>query len=139
MDVVGLLVVVGVLVVTTATGLALRARAGPVRRGTATGGWALAGRRPGDGETVLLLQLSSPVCAPCRQTAAALDGLAARTAGVVHVEVDVAEHSDVARALHVLRTPTTVAFDRAGGELLRVAGVPRVTELASALAAALHE
>jgi hypothetical protein len=37
----------------------------------------------------------------------------------------------------VLRTPTTVAFDRAGGELLRVAGVPRVTELASALAPAL--
>ena len=86
---------------------------------------------------MLLLQLSSPVCAPCRQTAAVLDGLAARTAGVVHVEVDVAERPDVARALHVLRTPTTVAFDRAGGELLRVAGVPRVTDLASALAPAL--
>jgi thioredoxin-like negative regulator of GroEL len=105
--------------------------------GTATDGWALVGRTPAADERVLLLQLSSPVCAPCRQTAAVLDGLAATTAGVVHVEVDVAEHPDVARSLHVLRTPTTVAFDRAGGELLRVAGVPRVTELASALAPAL--
>ncbi len=66
MDVVGLLVVVGVLLVATAVGLALRARSGRVRRGTATGGWALAGRTPTDGDRVLLLQLSSPVCAPCR-------------------------------------------------------------------------
>lgn len=137
MDQVGLLVVVGVLAVATVVGLVLRARSGRIRRSTASGGWALAGRTPGDGERVLLLQLSSPVCAPCRQTAAVLDGLAADTAGVVHVEVDVAEQPDVARALHVLRTPTTVAFDRAGGELLRVAGVPRVTELASALAPSL--
>jgi thiol-disulfide isomerase/thioredoxin len=136
-DLVGLLVVVGALVVTTAVGLALRARSGRIRRGAASGGWALAGRTPGDGERVLLLQLSSPVCAPCRQTAAVLDELAAGTAGVVHVEVDVAEHPDVARTLHVLRTPTTVAFDRSGGELLRVAGVPRVTELAAALARSL--
>jgi thiol-disulfide isomerase/thioredoxin len=137
-DVVGLLAVVGVLVVATVVGLVLRARSGRVRTtGTATDGWALAGRTPGAHERVLLLQLSSPVCAPCRQTAAALNGLAAATAGVVHVELDVAEHPDVARALHVLRTPTTVAFDRAGGELLRVGGVPRVTELASALAPSL--
>jgi len=137
-DVVGLLAVACALAVATVVGLVLRARAGKVRAaGGATDGWALAGRIPETGQRVLLLQLSSPVCAPCRQTAAALDGFAARTAGVVHVEVDVAEHPDVARALHVLRTPTTVAFDRAGGELLRVAGVPRVTELASALAPAL--
>ena len=139
MDVVGALVVVGVLVVVTVVGLVLRARYGTVRVrvGSAIDGWALAGRTPGADERVLLLQLSSPVCAPCRQTAAVLDGLVATTPGVVHVDVDVAEHPDVARSLHVLRTPTTVAFDRAGGELLRIAGVPRVTELASALAPAL--
>lgn len=137
-DVVGLLALVGALVVATAVGLVLRARSGRVRAaGAVTGGWALAGRTPAAHDRVLLLQLSSPVCAPCRQTAAVLDGLATGTAGVVHVEVDVAEQPDVARALHVLRTPTTVAFDRAGGELLRIAGVPRVTELASALAPAL--
>jgi hypothetical protein len=55
----------------------------------------------------------------------------------VHVEIDVAERPDVARALQVLRTPTTVAFDRVGAELLRVSGVPRATDLTSALATAL--
>jgi thioredoxin-related protein len=66
-----------------------------------------------------------------------LHELAADTTGVVHVEVDVAERADVARALHVMRTPTTVAFDRRGAELLRVSGVPRATELTSALAGVL--
>jgi thiol-disulfide isomerase/thioredoxin len=136
-DLVGVLAVVGALAVATVIGVVLRARSGRLRRGTATGGWALAGRVPATDERVLLLQLSSPICAPCRQTTAVLDGLAADTPGVVHVEVDVAEHPDVARALQVLRTPTTVAFDRAGGELLRVSGVPRATDLTSALAPAL--
>jgi len=136
-DLVGVSAVVGALAVATVVGLVLRARSGVVRRGRATGGWALTGRAPAAGERVLLLQLSSPVCTPCRQTAAVLDGLACHTAGVVHVEVDVAERPDVARSLHVLRTPTTVAFDRAGVELLRVSGVPRATELTSALAPAL--
>jgi thiol-disulfide isomerase/thioredoxin len=134
---VGVLAVVGALAVATVIGVMLRARSGRLRRGTSTGGWALAGRAPAADERVLLLQLSSPVCAPCRQTAAVLDGLAADTAGVVHVEIDVAGHPDVAKALQVLRTPTTVAFDRAGAELLRVSGVPRATDLTAALAPAL--
>ena len=62
-----------------------------------------------------------------------LDDLAARTPGVVRAEVDVAERPDVARDLHVKRTPTVVAFDRSGAEPLRVSGVPRADELASAL------
>jgi hypothetical protein len=32
-----------------------------------------------------------------------------------------------------MRTPTVVAFDRAGTELLRVSGVPRVIDLEAAL------
>ncbi len=122
----------------TGAGLLLRARAGRIRAGGAAhGGWALAGHTPTADEHVLLLQLSSPVCAPCRQTAAVLDGLAAAMPGLVHAEVDVAERPEVARELSVLRTPTVVAFDRSGVELLRVSGVPRASELASALAPAL--
>ena len=136
-DLVGLLALVAALAVATAVGLALRARSGKVRTAGASGGWALAERTPAEDERVLLLQLSSPICTPCLQTTAVLDGLAACTAGVVHVEVDVAERPEVARALRVLRTPTTVAFDRTGAELLRVSGVPRVTELTAALAPAL--
>ncbi|WP_300012213.1 thioredoxin family protein [Pseudonocardia sp.] len=147
MDLVGATALVGVLVLATGAGLVLRARDGRVRpgrppragtgRGRATGGWALAGRAPGPAERVLLLQLSSPVCTPCRRTADLLDGLHARRPEIVHREVDVAERPDVARALDVLRTPTVVAFDRAGTELLRVSGVPRVADLEAALTPAL--
>jgi len=36
-----------------------------------------------------------------------------------------------------MSTPTVVAFDRSGTELLRVSGVPRLTDLEAALAPAL--
>lgn len=141
MNTTGLAVLGAVLALTTVAGLALRARAGRVRAprdAAASGGWALAGRTPAEGHRVLLLQLSSPVCAPCRQTAALLADLAARTPAVAHHEIDVADAPGVARTLGVLRTPTVVAFDRAGAELLRVSGVPRRAELEAALAPALE-
>ena len=135
MNGVGIAVLLGTLVLATVAGLVLRARSGRLRSGgAATEGWQLAGAEPGAGDRVLLLQLSSPVCTPCRQTAALLTDLAARRAGVVHRELDVAERPDVARELGVMRTPTVVAFDRNGGELLRVSGVPRMAELEQRIA-----
>ncbi len=131
---IAIVVLVGTLLLATIVGVVLKAREGRLRAGTATGGWSLAGVSPAAGERVLLLQLSSPICTPCRQTAAALASLTARTPGVVHREVDVAERPDVARELGVLRTPTTVAFDRTGAEIVRVSGVPRTAELDAALA-----
>ncbi len=121
----------------TGVGLALRRRDGRLRTGRGVGGWALAGAAPNDGERVLLLQLSSPVCTPCRRTAEVLDALRTRRPEIVHREIDVADQPDVARTLNVLRTPTVVAFDRAGAELLRVSGVPRAAELEAALASSL--
>ncbi|MEJ8282014.1 thioredoxin family protein [Pseudonocardia spirodelae] len=136
MSVTGAVVLVVVLLGATAAGLLLRARSGRVRAATgpapAGPGWELAGVAP-DGRRALLLQLSSPVCAPCRQTARVLGGLTAADPGLAHVEIDVSERVDVARALGVLRTPTTVVFDAAGAEVLRVSGVPRVAELTAAL------
>ena len=93
-----------------------------------------AGAAPAYGDRVLLLQLSSPVCTPCRRTAELIDDLRARRPGVAHSEVDVAERPEVARALGVLRTPTVVAFDRSGAEFVRVSGLPRAAELQAALA-----
>ena len=127
MSAVGVAVVLGTLVLATAVGLLMRTRAGRVRGGgTAAGGWLLAGRVPRPPESVLLLQLSSPVCTPCRQTAALLAELSARRPELVHVEVDLADRPELAGTLNVMRTPTVVAFDRAGAELVRVSGVPRV-------------
>lgn len=138
MSTTGALVLLATLAVATAVGLAWRWRSGRVRGGgAARDGWRLAGRRPADRDRVLLLQVSSPVCAPCRQAAAVLSELSTRVPGIVHVEVDLAERPEVATDLDVLRTPTVVAFDRTGAELLRVSGVPRTAELESALAPAL--
>lgn len=152
MSTLSLVVLLLVLGAATAFGLLRRARDGRIRQagsGYPDGpdestpgaarpdGWQLAGGRPSGDEQVLLLQLSSPVCAPCRQTAAVLGEWVTRTPGLAHREVDVAEDPGVAGALGVLRTPTVVAFDRAGHELLRVSGVPRLPELANALAPAL--
>jgi thiol-disulfide isomerase/thioredoxin len=138
-SVTGLVVVVAVLVVATVVGLVMRSRAGRVRAGSGTsGGWAFAGTGPTDVEQVLLLQLSSPVCAPCRQTAGVLADVAGREPGVRHVEIDIAERPEVARSLAVMRTPTTIGFDRTGRELLRISGVPRRAELDAALAGPLH-
>jgi thiol-disulfide isomerase/thioredoxin len=130
----GAAVLVGVLAVATVIGLVLRRRNGRVTQGEGTeNGWDLAGIDPGPEDRVLLLQLSSPVCTPCARTREQLTALTAEHPDLRHVEVDVAESPGLARALHVLRTPTTVAFDRAGIELLRVGGVPRRADLQQAL------
>ncbi|MBW0119269.1 thioredoxin family protein, partial [Pseudonocardia abyssalis] len=69
----------------------------------------------------------------CRRTAELIDDLRTRRPGVAHTEIDVADRPDVARALGVMRTPTVVAFDRAGTEFLRVSGLPRASDLEAAL------
>jgi thiol-disulfide isomerase/thioredoxin len=129
-------VLVAVLVVATAIGLVVQRRNGRIR-GSAPGGtpegWALADVAPGPDDRVLLLQLSSPICTPCERTREQLTALAADHPAVRHVDVDIAERPEIARALHVMRTPTTVVFDRDGTELLRVGGVPRRAELVAAL------
>jgi thiol-disulfide isomerase/thioredoxin len=138
---VGAIVVVAVLIVATVIGLVMKNRAGRVRTTTpsATSGWALAQATPGPDDRVLLLQLSSPICTPCRQTATALTALARERPGLRHVEIDVADEPDTAATLHVMRTPTTIAFARDGRELLRVSGVPRRQELLGALDTELAE
>ena len=71
-----------------------------------------------------MLQFSSAFCAPCRATRRVLADVAARTPGVVHIDVDAEHHLDVVRRLGVLRTPTTLILDAEGRELGRASGVP---------------
>ncbi|MEJ2855335.1 MULTISPECIES: TlpA family protein disulfide reductase [unclassified Saccharothrix] len=82
---------------------------------------------------VTLLQISTTFCAPCRHTRVLLSDLADRTHGLRHVELDVTNLPDVAAGLGVLRTPTTLALDASGAELLRVGGVPKRDTLLAAL------
>jgi thiol-disulfide isomerase/thioredoxin len=130
----GALVLIGTLVLAGAVGLVLRSRQGRVRAGHAQG------ELPADVRTVLdpsaainLVQLSTTFCAPCRQARALLTDLAAGTDGVHHAELDLTERPDLARALSVLRTPTTLAIDGRGTEVLRVGGVPNRDRLLDAL------
>jgi thiol-disulfide isomerase/thioredoxin len=130
----GALVLLGTLVLASVAGLVLRARNGRVRT-TGTLGTLPADVRevvhPED--PVTLVQLSTEFCAPCRQARTVLSDLASATAGVHHAEVDLTHRPDLARALSVLRTPTTLAVDAGGRELLRVGGVPNRTSLLDAL------
>jgi thiol-disulfide isomerase/thioredoxin len=105
----------------------------------AASGWSLAHVEPEPDDRVLLLQLSSPICTPCRQTATTLTDLASTQPGLRHTEIDIADDPDAAATLHVMRTPTTIAFARGGRELLRVSGVPRRAELLEALDSELAE
>ena len=129
---VGALVLVGTLVLATAAGLVMKARNGRVRVAHESG-------LPADirelvaPDGVTLVQLSATFCAPCRHTRVLLSDLAARTDGLHHTELDVTDRPELARELAVLRTPTTLAIDERGTELLRVGGVPKRDELLAAL------
>ncbi len=80
-------------------------------------------------------QFSSEVCAPCRRTAVVLSELAHEHAGVAHVELDVAEHLDLVRRLHILRTPTVLLLDPAGAVVGRASGAMSRHQAHAALAA----
>ncbi|MPZ80558.1 MAG: thioredoxin [Actinophytocola sp.] len=128
----GALVLIGTLVLASALGLALRARNGRIRA-AAGSGLPEDVRRALAPAGVTLVQLSTTFCAPCRQARVLLSDLAARTDGLHHTELDLTDRPELARELSVLRTPTTLAVDGQGTELLRVGGVPRRDILLEAL------
>ena len=140
MTAVWLLVATAVLVV--AVGVALRRRSGRVRQAAAGTTQPLppavlaeldrAGALPGD-DGVTLLQLSTTFCAQCRQASVLLSDVARRTPGLRHVELDLTERPELAAALRVRSTPTTLAVGAGGRELLRLVGVPRRDTLLDAL------
>ncbi len=124
----------GVLALGGVAGAILRARNGRVR--AAKSSTSTLPERVSDAlapEGVTLLQISTTFCAPCRHTRVILSALAEKTDGLTHVDLDVTETPEVAKALAVLRTPTTLALTPDGRELLRVGGVPRGQELLETL------
>jgi thiol-disulfide isomerase/thioredoxin len=130
---VGALVLVGTLVLATTAGLVMKARNGRVRV-TVPSGLPTDVRALVAPDGVTLVQLSTTFCAPCRHARVLLSDLAARTDGLHHTELDLTDRPDLAKELSVLRTPTTLAIDGRGAEILRVGGVPKRDELLAALA-----
>jgi len=135
----GVWVVVATLVVAGIAGALLNARNGRVRQASkarqekAAGLPAPVAKVLDTGARVTLVQISTTFCTPCRHTRAMLGPLAERTDGLTHVDLDVTDQPEVAQALGVLRTPTTIAYRSDGTELLRVGGVPKRDTLLEAL------
>ena len=135
----GVLVLAGTLALAAVIGFLLRAQNGRIR-GVGKAPEPAASGLPEDVRQVLhpeaavtLVQLSTTFCAPCRHTRRVLADLASHTERLHHTELDLTNRPDLARALSVLRTPTTLAVDAGGAELLRVGGVPNRDALLDAL------
>ena len=88
------------------------------------------------GARATLLQFSSSFCAPCRAARQMLADVAARTDGVAHVEINVADRLDLVRRLDVRRTPTLFVLGPRGQITRRASGLPRREEVVAAVALA---
>jgi hypothetical protein len=62
--------------------------------------------------------------------------VAASSAGVAHVEIDVADRLDLVRLLDVRRTPTVFVLGPQGQVTRRASGLPRRDEVLAAVALA---
>lgn len=85
------------------------------------------------GERATLVQFSSTFCAPCRATRLVLERVAATEPGVVHVELDVADHTELGERLGIDVTPTVLVLDAAGVERSRASGAPRLAQARAAV------
>jgi thiol-disulfide isomerase/thioredoxin len=136
------LVVVGLIAVSTVVGLIWKSRTGRVTQAprdtveivTATD----VGTDAPFGEKATLLQFSTEFCAYCPATRRVLGGLAEQNAGVEHVDVDLTHSPELAQRFRVLQTPTTLLLDGDGAVRARIGGAPKPAELEATLAAILN-
>ena len=129
----GIIALGAVLAVATAAGFARRRHDGWMRKAPAQ---RLTEAELGEplGARATLLQFSSAFCAPCRATRQLLADVAGRSAGVAHVEIDVATRTDLPRQLDLRRTPTVFVRGPRGQIAGRASGLPRRSEIVDALA-----
>ncbi|PXX66834.1 thioredoxin [Nocardia tenerifensis] len=89
------------------------------------------------GSVPAVLHFSAEWCGPCaavRRVVADVTGqLAESPQPPLDIEVDIDAEPALAKELNVLSLPTTFVFDSAGRERFRISGVPKVTDLRSAL------
>lgn len=78
------------------------------------------------GHNATLIQFSTQFCSKCPGTARLLSSEAANLDGVNHIEIDLTDNIDVARAFNILQTPTTLVLDARGQIRSRITGAPTV-------------
>jgi thioredoxin-like negative regulator of GroEL len=148
----GLIVLLVVLVVSGAAGLAMRLRQGRFRSGSArthpaesspatVSGTVLTAADLGTplGQRATLVQFSSEVCAYCGPTRELLTEVARARDGLAFVEIDAADRLDLARRLHIFATPTVLVLGADGSVAGRAPGQPRRSDLLAAISTALGE
>lgn len=131
----GIVVLVAVALGLAAFGLWKHLRDGRMRTDRAQ----LPAERMGQplGEKATLVQFTSTFCAPCRATKRLLTDVADMVPGVTHVDLDVADHHDLAREFNIQRTPTVLVLDADGFIVKRASGQPRKADVIAALGEAI--
>lgn len=137
------LVVVGLVVLSSAAGLLIRAREGraKVLKNTVRVTPEELGLRRGDlpfGSSATLVQFSSEFCTKCPATRVLLAQVASTKSGVRHIDIDVTNRPDIANHFSLKQTPTTLVLDDAGLIAARIGGAPRPDALNRALDIALR-
>ena len=120
--VVSLIVVVGLVLLSTGLGFAHRALTGRARQ------LRVAIDLPEEvvlGADATLLQFSTEVCSPCRATHTVLDDLARERDGLRHVDLDITHRGDLAAKYNIMQTPTTLILDSTGTVRARIGGAAR--------------
>ena len=128
-------VVLGLVVISTAIGLLVRAREGRVREVRTFRQVIPAdlGSTEKLGSSVTLLQFSTQMCAKCPATRELLHKTADARAGVRHIDIDVTHRPDIANDFNILQTPTTLVLDSSGAIAARIGGAPRLDALTHAI------
>ena len=81
-----------------------------------------------------VVHFSAPWCGPCDRVRRVVGQVCEDLGDVAHVEVDLDANPATARLFSVLSLPTTLIFDIEGRQRYRASGVPKTTDLRSALA-----
>jgi glutaredoxin len=105
-------IVVGLVLLTTALGVAWKSGQGAIDTRVDRG--AIPSRLRGTGASITLLQVSSEMCSYCAAMRRALGHIAHTTALVDHIEIDVVEEPELVKTLGITQTPTTLLVAASG-------------------------
>jgi thiol-disulfide isomerase/thioredoxin len=130
-----LLLIGGLIVVSTALGFVLKATEGRAKKqdGLTRVDAGSLGEGIQFGKIGTLLQFSSEFCTKCPGTRKYLSQVASQYPGVTHLDIDLTHRQDLAQQFNILQTPTTFILDESGAIAARIGGSPRPEAVISAL------